>query len=50
MSTNKWTSQVVRDQFCDFFKDKYEHDFVPSAKVVPHDDPTLQFVNAGMNQ
>eukprot|EP00122_Pirum_gemmata_P007824 Pgem_evm1s7197 len=46
----KWTNAVVRKTFIDFFKDKYEHDFVPSSKVVPLDDPTLQFVNAGMCQ
>lgn len=43
------TSNEIRDQFLNFFKDK-EHKIVPSAPVVPHGDPTLLFTNAGMNQ
>ncbi|NMB83405.1 MAG: alanine--tRNA ligase, partial [Ignavibacteria bacterium] len=43
------TSNEIRDQFLNFFKEK-DHKIVPSAPVVPHGDPTLLFTNAGMNQ
>ena len=43
------TSQEIRNQYIQFFKDK-NHKFVRSAGVVPFDDPTLLFTNAGMNQ
>ncbi len=43
------TSNEIRNQFLNFFKEK-EHRIIDSAPVVPFDDPTLLFTNAGMNQ
>ena len=43
------TSAELRKQFLSFFE-KREHRVVTSSPLVPHDDPTLLFINAGMNQ
>ncbi len=42
-------SNDIRKQYIEFFQKK-EHKIVSSAPVIPIDDPTLLFINAGMNQ
>src|SRR5882762_4250949 len=42
-------SKEIRKSFIHFFEQR-GHTVVPSAPVIPHDDPTLMFTNAGMNQ
>jgi len=45
---NKTTNQIRQD-FLRFFKEK-EHVILPSSSLVPYNDSTLLFTNAGMNQ
>ncbi len=42
-------STEIRSQFIEFFKDK-GHEIVPGSPIIPDNDPTLLFINAGMNQ
>ena len=43
------SASQIRNEFLEFFRSK-GHAIVPSSPVVPVDDPTLMFANAGMNQ
>ncbi|XP_011926773.1 PREDICTED: alanine--tRNA ligase, mitochondrial isoform X4 [Cercocebus atys] len=43
-------ASAVRAAFLNFFRDRHGHRLVPSASVRPRGDPSLLFVNAGMNQ
>lgn len=42
-----YTVNQIRSKFLEFFKSK-GHEVVPSSPLVPHNDPTLMFTNAGM--
>ncbi len=43
------SSRQIREDFLRFFEE-LNHQVVPSSPVVPREDPTLLFANAGMNQ
>ena len=43
----KMTSQEIRQMWLDFFKSK-GHVIEPGASLVPHNDPTLLWINAGV--
>ena len=49
MQATSWSTQKLRDEFLKFFEDKNHH-HVESAPVLPYDDKSLLFTNAGMNQ
>jgi len=43
------TTDEIRSRFLDFFR-KRDHRIIASDSLVPHNDPTLLFTGAGMNQ
>lgn len=43
------TANDIRQRFLEYFK-KYNHQEVPSSSLIPRDDPSLLFTNAGMVQ
>ena len=45
----KMTTAELRQAFIHYFEQK-EHTHVSSSALVPENDPTLLFTNAGMNQ
>ncbi|KAJ9060947.1 Alanine--tRNA ligase [Entomophthora muscae] len=45
----EWPANKVREAYFTYFAE-HGHTFVPSSPTIPHDDPTLLFANAGMNQ
>uniref|UniRef100_A0A7V3ZZ75 Alanine--tRNA ligase n=1 Tax=candidate division WOR-3 bacterium TaxID=2052148 RepID=A0A7V3ZZ75_UNCW3 len=45
----KWSSNKVRETFLKYFRER-DHVIVPSSSLLPKNDPTLLFTNAGMNQ
>ncbi len=47
MST-KWTAKQLKKKYLDFFKKK-GHTIIPSEPLIPENDPTVLFTNAGMH-
>ena len=47
---NEWPVEKVRSTFIDYFEKKQRHVNFKSSPVIPLNDPTLLFANAGMNQ
>ncbi len=45
--TERMSTNEIRQTFLDFFR-RHGHEVVPSASLVPANDPTLLFTNAGM--
>ncbi|QTD55915.1 alanine--tRNA ligase [Parasphingorhabdus cellanae] len=41
------TTNDIRRSFLEYFADQ-GHEIVPSSPLIPHNDPTLMFINAGM--
>lgn len=43
------TAAEIRRQFIDFFVQKHGHQEIPSASLIPENDPTVLFTTAGMH-
>jgi len=48
MTEKKWTAKELREKFLEFFKEK-GHVVLPSASLIPENDPTVLFTTAGMH-
>ena len=48
-STPKFTGHEIREKFANFFQ-RHAHQKIGSSSLIPHNDKTLLFANAGMNQ
>ena len=44
----KVTASELREKYLNFFKSK-DHKIIPSASIVPENDPTVLFTTAGMH-
>jgi len=44
------TSNDIRKRFIDYFVNENDHKYIKSSPVVPYNDPSIAFVNAGMCQ
>jgi alanyl-tRNA synthetase len=49
-ATFPWTTNQVRETFVQYFLQQQKHQYIPSSSVVPFQDESLLFTNAGMNQ
>jgi len=45
----KTTTEAIRSKFINYFVD-HNHTYVPASSLIPHNDPSLMFVNSGMVQ
>ncbi|MBI5413632.1 alanine--tRNA ligase [Candidatus Peregrinibacteria bacterium] len=43
------TANQIRRQYIDFFVKNYKHKEIPSASLIPENDPTVLFTTAGMH-
>lgn len=44
------TSNEIRKRFVDYFVKENGHKYIKSSPVVPYNDPSIAFINAGMCQ